>query len=384
MLLAFMLGDGPYWHSALEILGPPKGASFYRRFNYRTDWVHDDLLGRISDGGTLGPIKGVLGMRFGQANPEAPQHQGGPGPIPLFVPLRIADQALVVREGDLGVELVLGEYVRLDAGTNDFRALTIPQAQHLKNASPVLLRLSTDEELAAIPSWDTSALPDHRIWSRLADSDVLPEHVRGIFRDHVVLYCTGARDLRSGTALSPIRIDRRTPHDRLATRGYRLALNRTYRLNLETRRIGAPGQQVFPRAPDFSLLNEEDVVRASSRIVPFTGNYREVSVWIRPTRHQPVPLDLWWHPREHEGLNVQVPSPNVGLRIAFRTRRLFPLRQVLLALILLAFGAISYVSAFAAQPTRSQAAVLVALGTLLVTGGVAELREAVTRWESHG
>jgi hypothetical protein len=376
-VLASMLGDGPYWHSAIEILGPPSGVSFYRRFNYRVDWVHDGLLNRLPDKGRLGPVPGVIGMRFNPRDADGKPDADQGHLRRIFVPLRLAHPVLLTRDGDVAVDLVLGDYIHIDEGSEDFHELTIPGAQLEKGGQPVLLRLATSNELSVINAWSTGPRPDYRIWRLLVESPKLSRQARKQFTDRVVLYATGAHELGTAKAVKPEALGETQATDRLPTQGYRLKVGKEYEIELEMRRVGSIGQPTPPPGPpDFELLNDTTTVRASSITVPFTGNYRQTPVWVRPLVHQAVPLDLWWHPRANGTSDL-----NVGLRIPFVADRQVPWLSLVVAIVALVLGGFFFFQAFRSGASGPQTAVFLSLGTLLVTAGVTQARDVSTRWE---
>src|SRR5690606_30187089 len=95
VLIVSMLGDGPYWQSALEILTPPVGCSFYRPFSYRIDWVGNSVLDNLKEDEQLECDMAVLGMRF-RSRDEA----GELVEPAVFIPLRQAS-ATLIRQGDV-------------------------------------------------------------------------------------------------------------------------------------------------------------------------------------------------------------------------------------------------------------------------------------------
>jgi hypothetical protein len=368
VLLLSTLGDGPYWTSALEILGPPARISFYREFNYRTAWAGDDVLELLPVDGASIQASAILGMRFRQ--------EDGSGSANRFIPLRGATVTLT-RDGEIAADLVLGEYVRLDDSTGDFCQLAMTPELGIKNGDPVLARLVSPDETAEILSWQRSRTPDSRLWSRLSGSPLIPEPVRDRLRDRIVLYCTGANDPKDRSQIEPAPFSK-TSH---AMWRYSLTVGRTYDFDLHMRRIGSAGQDAFAEAPDFELITDPLVVAASTRVVPFTGNYRQVPVWIRPLMHQPIPLHLWWHPREAKTSPTTNRPINVGLRVPFTARRKFPYVGFVAALSFLTAGAIALTRAAGLdENSRNAASATVAAATVLVSIGSALLLRAIDVW----
>jgi hypothetical protein len=377
VLAMAMLANGPYWHSAIEILTAPSGVSFYRSFNYRPAWVHDGVLGSIEEGASKDGINAIIGMRF-RDDPANEQAQVDPGQV--FIPLRNAT-VRVKRAGVLDVSIRLGDHIALDQGTSDFHTLVIPAAQRSKDGEPILLRWLSDAERMEATSWSRQKVPDHGLWSRLVNSELVTDAAKANFRDLVVLYAASVSEMKSGKDLVPEELGLAG----MTRYGYKLRVGRNYSANLQVRRIGPAGQQAFPEAPDFELLNEGASLTSSVPRIPFTGNYRDVSVWIRPLSHQPVPLDAWWQPRERQQQGDAAPPrrPNVSLRIPFVAKRLLPWSTALLSAASLGGGAWSLASATGRATDTSTGAVLVAAGTLAVSLGVASLHRALDQWQKQ-
>jgi len=375
LLVVSMLADGPYWQSALEVLAPPAEVTFYRAFSYRVEWVDNSVLDKVADGGSLGPLDAVVGMRFRSRDDEGQLISPA-----RFIPLRLAE-AVVTRSGDLSVRLKLGEFVATDRGSGDFRIIEIPDGVNEKDERAVLLRLATDSERELASSWQTSAVPDHRIWQRLADSQLLPEQVRDRFRDQVVLYARDIRDIKSGATLRAHKIHTDS-NSKFAVYGYKFRVGHHYEVALESRRICEPGAKDFPSSrPQFKLMNDPSTLISSAPTIPFTGNYREMPSWVLPRHRVDAPLDLWWQPEPTAGATKI--SSQVGLRIPFVSKPVVPWKPILLALLFLLTGVVSYWQALAFDIDATAVAVLLSVGTLLVSLGASQVVESVRRWDDQ-
>lgn len=374
VVLLSVLADRPYWMSILEILGPPAGVSFYRPFDYRSDWVDEDLLGKLQDGSGFFQSRAIVGMRF-----RDDDHSGATG---RFIPLREAEAALR-RNGNVSVSLLLGEHVQLDDGQKDLQHLDIPGPSRDKGGEPVLARVASSNEQQQLEAWRTRRRPDHRIWDALATSSKLPQAVRERFRDRVVLYSSGVSLQKTGQQLAaqPIASRQRGA----TTVGYKFTVGQTYDVDLQMRRIGGPGQAVFPEAPDFEFITDTDRVTPSAPVVPFSGNYREVRTWVRPRVKQPAPLDLWWHPREHPTLPGENRPANVALRIPVVVKTKVPWVMALLAVLLVLAGAALYSFAgMLAEDKRNFVSTLIAGGTVVLSFGTALILRIFDQYTSQG
>jgi hypothetical protein len=159
----------------------------------------------------------------------------------------------------------------------------------------------------------------------------------------------------------------------------------TYRVNLEMRRIGAPGQAVFPEAPDFEFVTDHTQIVSSAVLVPFTGNYRGISVWARPVVRQVAPIDLWWHPRERQVAPGQIRPVNMGLRIPVIAKRAFPWILAFTALVLFLVGSLALrQEATRGANDKNGAAAYIALATLTLSAGTALMLRSLDRWTTQG
>lgn len=370
--LLAVLGDGPYWFSALEVLSPPTGTTFYRPFSYREQWSDASLLDMVPPGGRAISMKAVIGLRF-KALDESDSDS-------RFIPLRHAT-AHFVRDGGLIAHLELRDHIKIDAGTDNFRQLAVPHAQNLKDGKPILARIATDDERSKVREWGTDGRPDSRIWSLLADSDLIPEAVRARFRDRVVIYSTGPTTI-NGASIDPVGLQ---ASDSGGIRGYKLQVGTTYNFRVWMMRIGGPGQSSFPHAPDFEFRTDPKQVVTSSPVLPFTGNYREISGWVRPLTYQSAPIDLWWHPRDLPPASADDRPISLGLRIPIAVTRRFPWLAAVVALTLVLAGAVLlYLAAIRPEHQKAAISAMIAVGTTFLSASTALTWRALDTWNKQG
>lgn len=366
--------EGPYWKSALEILCPPVGVSFYREFNWNERWVGASLMADLNDG-RINRRRALVGMAFvSQANGHLSSR---------FVPLREATVALRY-DGIVRAELILGQYVSPIPGAQlgdlaqvRLPEIEVPEARSHENGDPILARYADPGETATLDSMERSSQPDERLWWLLANSPQLPESVRERLRDTLVLYCGGLESVHDGTFLSPCNIQKSSNLGE--TNGFKLKVDSTYRVRLETRRIGSRGTQSFPKYPVYEFVTDQAQVVTSARLIAFDGNYRSPRPWIRPQVREVVPIDLWWHARTTGG-NEQHNS-TIDLRLPVTVKRSFPRWMALVAIFLLVAGAITVVWITRVKPGEtSQVAGFVLIATVTLSFGVTTLIRVLDNW----
>ncbi|MFL6238404.1 MAG: hypothetical protein ACJ735_02770 [Actinomycetes bacterium] len=237
-------------------------------------------------------------------------------------------------------------------------------------------------EITAIASWRTGHSPDHRMWAQLGKSTLIPQSVRDKYADRVVLFCTGVSELNSDEAVPAKKVNKHKYGDVV---GYRLTVGATYAISLEMRTIRQPGQSTFAPAPDFEFVNDEKQFASSTRVLPFTGNYREVGAWVRPLSRQQAPLNLWWHPRDAPQATTRQDSLGIPLRVPVVVKRHFPVGLALLTLILLLSGGFLLAKAAGeGNDAQTTVSVLIAAATVLVSTGAATLQKAMEAWTKQG
>jgi hypothetical protein len=365
-VLVAALADRPYWPSLLEVLGPPRGCSFYRPYNYRRAWLAPSLDELLSN--SILRCDAVVGMRFGRDSyaTDEPIHR-------RFIPLRTAEVQVQRDDTHVNVHVRLHGYVPLDPGSHRLWALEIEEVNRFNpEGDPILAWQATPGELGQIDKWKRAAknVPPGALWESLCSSDLLSEAARDHFKDRVVAFAGGVRDLRAGCAMDPTVIYRNDLG--IETYGYSLQVDRPYEVDFETRRITPPGQKKFAAAPDFEFMTSTEVIQALTGVVPFTGNYRQMPVPIRPRQTSRGRADLHWSPRFAFDVSSRDLRGDVGIRLPFTVRRSWPLALILLAFLFVLFGAFAVTLGVNANDLSAAGrSAMQAIGIALISAGIA-------------
>lgn len=367
-LVVSTFADGIYFPSALEILTPPVGCSFYRTFDHRKEWVDDELHHGVEPG-TVRPFQAIVGIRFRRqdAATTRPEHT-------RFVPLRFAEVQVHHDDAYVHFALRMGEYVPRSKGTADFEYWEVePQQQFNDDGGPFLAWVATAQDRSKIERLGKRKSPDGKLWALFATSDRLSAEARMNFRGAVVPVAKSLFRQADGEHIESTEVEK-SPRGSIVY-GYNLRVDQRVGVELETRRIIEPNAADAPEAPDFDFVTSPELVRPTAASVPFTGNYRQTSIYVQPRVIVGGRTDLQWTPRYRS--NKPRERRDVDLRIPFKVSRNWPVLPIVLALAGLLGGAGLIFAGIniddLSDPARSA---MQAVGVTLIAAGVGFVNRA--------
>ncbi len=363
LLVVSTFADGPYFPSALEILTPPVGCSFYRTFDYRKEWVDDELHHGVAPE-TVRAFEAIVGMRFQRPDPAVtrPEHT-------RFVPLRFANVQVYHDDAYVHFALRMDEYVPLSKGTADLEHWEVePRQQFNDHGGAFLAWLATAQDRSSIDRLGRQNSPDGKLWAVLAKSDRLSAEARANFRGAVVPVAKSLFRQADGVPIEPTEVEQ-SPRGSVVY-GYDLRVDQRVGVELETRRIIEVNAPDAPEAPDFEFMTSPELVRPTAASVPFTGNYRQTAIYIQPRVIVDGRTDLHWAPRYRS--NKPRERRDIDLRIPFKASGNWPVLPILLALIGL-LGGVVLIFDDVSDATRSAAQ---AVGVTLIAAGVGFVNRA--------
>src|SRR5690606_27815510 len=117
------------------------------------------------------------------------------------------------------------------------------------------------------------------LWDALLQDTAITAKAREQYRGATILRLRNVTDHNSTNVHSPSALE--ADHRGTPTCGYELEVGHVYDAFVESRTLVAHGADQFAPAPDFENLNDADRLRVSQSVFPFTGNYRDLSIWLQ-------------------------------------------------------------------------------------------------------